>query len=182
MNSAGNDTSHLLGAVLAGGMATRFGSDKALAEWDGRSLLEHAVAALAVHCRDVVIIGRETGPASCLPDWPRAGMGPLGGLAGALRHARDMGHAGVLSCGVDSLGLPDDLVALLSPAPAYLSTQPVVGHWPVTALAALEDILTGPGSHAIRRFCECVGARSVDCPDPPANINFPTDLAKLRNR
>lgn len=182
MGLTGNDDSRVLGAVLAGGMATRFGSDKALAELDGRSLLDHAVGALGEYCRDIVIIGRETGPVHTVPDWPRPGMGPLAGLAGALRHARDTGHAGVLSCGVDSFGLPADLAALLSPAPAYLSAQPVVGHWPVAALETLEDILTATGSHAIRRFCERVGARAVDCPDPPANINFPHDLAKLRGR
>jgi molybdopterin-guanine dinucleotide biosynthesis protein A len=37
----------ILGVVLAGGLSTRFGSDKAQALWRGRSLLDHALDALA---------------------------------------------------------------------------------------------------------------------------------------
>ncbi|MFD1958725.1 NTP transferase domain-containing protein [Novosphingobium panipatense] len=68
----------ILGAVLAGGQSTRFGSDKALAEIGGRTLLSLAVDMLSGWCELVVVTGRETAPARTVPDWPRAGMGPLG--------------------------------------------------------------------------------------------------------
>lgn len=167
----------ILGLVLAGGQASRFGSDKALAQLNGRTLLALAVDRMAQWCEQVVIVGRETGPAPCLPDWPNANMGPLGGIAAALRHAQDAGYDAVLSCGVDSLDLPADLPALLSPAPAFLESQPVVGLWSISATAALEAILAGNGSHSMRRFAGAIGARDVAASHPPANINTPEDLA-----
>ena len=89
-----------------------------------------------------------------VPDWPRPGMGPLGGMAGALRFARDAGFGAVLTCGVDSLGLPDDLPGLLAPGPAYVADQPVVGLWPVAAVGAVEAILAGSGRHSMRALAE----------------------------
>src|SRR3546814_5020197 len=71
-----------LGAVLAGGRSSRFGSDKALAMLGGRTLLDHAQAALRPHCDALIVVGRGEG----LADWPQPDMGPLGGVAGALRH------------------------------------------------------------------------------------------------
>ena len=73
----------ILGAVLAGGQSSRFGSDKAIAEFQGRTLLARAVDTLSGWCEHVVVIGRETAPAPTLPDWPGPGLGPL---AGRLRH------------------------------------------------------------------------------------------------
>jgi molybdenum cofactor guanylyltransferase len=169
----------ILGAVLAGGLSTRFGSDKALAEVNGRTLLARAVDALAGMCEHVVVVGRETAPAPTVPDWPRSGMGPLAGIAAALHHARDEGYAAVLSCGVDSVGLPDDLLERLGPAPACLADQPVVGLWPPAAAEQLEAILTGTGPRSAYRFAEAIGARMVKLPHAPGNINTPADLAAV---
>ncbi len=169
----------ILGAVLAGGQSTRFGSDKALAELDGHTLLATAVDALSGWCEYVVVVGRETAPAPTLPDWPRPGMGPLAGIAGALHLARDEGYAAVLTCGVDSVGLPENLPDLLGEAPAYLEAQPVVGIWPTAALETLEAILTGEGRHSLHAFAQALGARAVRLERPPANVNTPADLEAL---
>ncbi len=64
----------ILGAVLAGGQSTRFGSDKALARLGGETLLMRAVDLLAGWCEKVVVVGREEAPAPTLPDRPRAGL------------------------------------------------------------------------------------------------------------
>ncbi len=169
----------VLGAVLAGGQARRFGSDKALAELAGRTLLDHAIAALGAQCDAVVVVGRGDAGVPTVPDRPGPGMGPLGGIAGALRHAREHGFASVLTCGVDAPGLPPDLLASLSPAPAFLASQPVIGHWPVAALAAVEAILAGDGRHSMRALAQACCARAVEGP-APANINTLADLAALR--
>lgn len=165
----------ILGAVLAGGKSSRFGSDKAVAMLDGRRLIDRVFDSLAAQCDDVVIVGRDGG----VPDWPAPGLGPLGGLAGALRHARVAGYDAILSAAVDSVGLPPDLLARLAPAPAFVGSQPVVGFWPVTALPALEAILTGAGKHSVKRFAQAIGARPVTLPQPIANINRPEDLARI---
>lgn len=166
----------ILGCVLAGGRARRFGSDKALAELDGQTLLARAVETLALWCNAVVVVGRDEAPAPTLPDWPRPGMGPLGGIAAALRHARKTGYDAVLSCGVDAPFLPGNLPELLSPAPAYLPDQPVIGLWPADAASAVEAILLGAGKHSMRALAEAVGARPVHLAAAPANINTPADL------
>lgn len=172
----------ILGAVLAGGLSARFGSDKALAELDGRTLIARAVDALAGWCEHVVVVGRPMAPAPTLPDWPREGMGPLAGIAAALHHARDEGYEAVLTCGVDSLLLPPDLPDLLAPAPACLAAQPVVGLWRPDAVEVLEAILTGEGRHSMLRFAEAIGARQVTLAQMPANVNTPADLAALEDR
>lgn len=169
----------ILGAVLAGGLSTRFGSDKALAELGGRTLIARAVDALSGWCEKVVIVGRDHGPALCIPDWPRAGMGPLAGIAGALRLAEDEDYDTVLTCGVDSVALPADLLAILSPAPAYLETQPVIGHWKADAASIAGAILQSEGRHSMLAFAKAAGARPVQSASAPANINTPADLAAM---
>lgn len=172
----------ILGAVLAGGLSSRFGSDKALAEFGGRTLISLAVDALSGWCEHVVVTGRETAPAPTLPDWPRPGMGPLGGLAAAMRHAVDEGYEAVLSCGVDAGLLPDDLPQLLGAAPACLAVQPVIGIWPASASAQLEALLHSQETHSMRRFAERIEARRVEIIPAVANINTPGDLAAAAAR
>ena len=169
----------ILGVVLAGGGSTRFGSDKALAELGGRTLLARAFDTLTGFCELVVIAGRERGPGHCIPDWPRPHMGPLAGIAAGLHLARDESYDSVLTCGVDSVDLPDNLLELLSPAPAYLTSQPVVGHWPAGTLEALETLLLAEGKHSMLAFAEAVGATAVNFDAKPANINTPADLAAM---
>lgn len=173
-----------LGVVLAGGRSRRFGSDKALALLGGRSLIETAVATLAAWCDEVVVAGREHGPAPTIADWPKPGCGPLGGIAAGLRHAAARGFDEVLSCGVDSHGMPGALPALLSPGPACLAGQPIVGLWPASACGILCDLLdrsdaADPRSRSLRIFVQAVGARRVTLASDPANINTPEDLARF---
>lgn len=180
----------ILGVVLAGGKSSRFGSDKALAELDGHTLIAHAVDTLSGWCEFVVVAGRKIAPAPTLPDWPAPGMGPLGGLAAALHLARDEGYDAVLSLGVDTADLPDNLLEWLgvetavAGAPlraAYVASQPVIGLWPVNTVSIIEAILTGTGRHSLHALAEAVGARAVNLPAAPANINTPADLAALQS-
>lgn len=163
-----------LGAVLAGGRSSRFGSDKALAMLDGRSLLDHALAALRPHCDAMVVVGRDE-----VADWPRPDMGPLGGIAGALIYAADNGFDRVLTSPVDCVRLPGDLRALLEPAPAFLETQPVIGLWPVAALGELRTMLEDEGDLAVRAYARRIGARPVSSDFVPPNVNSVADLDRL---
>lgn len=163
-----------LGAVLAGGRSSRFGSDKALAMLEGRTLLDHAAAALGPHCDAVVVVGRGE-----IADWPRADMGPLGGIAGALIHAAARGYDQLLTAPVDCVRLPGNLRALLEPAPAFLETQPVIGLWPVAALDTLRAMLENAGDLAVRAFARRIGARMVASDFVPPNVNSAADLDRL---
>ena len=169
----------ILGVVLAGGKSSRFGSDKAVAELGGRTLLARAVDNLAGLSDHVLIAGRETGPAPCIPDWPREDMGPLGGIAAGLHHALDADFASVLTCGVDAPDLPDDLLDMLSPPPCYLADQPVIGHWPAGATSEIETILESEGRHSMLAFANAIGAKAVKSGRKPANINTQADLAAV---
>jgi len=166
----------VLGVVLAGGQSRRFGSDKAMAMLGGRTLLDRAVATLSRQCAAVVVAGRDD-----LADRPRAGMGPLGGLNGALRRASEQGFDMVLSIPVDGFDLPDDLVGELSPAPACAVDAPVIGLWPVSTCGALDAFLAEDRRHSVRAFAAQIGARSVTLSRLPANINTPADLSALKD-
>ena len=172
----------ILGAVLAGGRSSRFGGDKALARLHGETLLERAYRELSAQCDKVVVVGRDDAPGLSIADWPKAGLGPLGGIAAALRHARNEGFDSVLTCGVDSAGLPDDLPATLGAPPAYVASQPVIGHWPSSAASDVETILRGDGRHSMLQFAKTLGARAVHLADKPDNINTQADLAAAEAR
>jgi len=161
----------ILGAVLAGGQSSRFGSDKALAALGGQTLLARAVASLEAQCDSVIVVGRGD-----IADRPRPGMGPLGGINAALHHAADNDYAEVLTCGVDCGGLAQGTLAELVPAPAYVADQPVIGLWPASAAPALDAFLAADAKHSMRAFAEMIGARPVNLSARTANINTREDL------
>ena len=165
----------ILGAVLAGGASSRFGSDKALALFAGRPLIDHAIAALIPQVADLVICGRDYPGFARVDDMPVAGLGPLGGLCGALVHAADNRFDAVLCVPCDTLGLPADLAARLWPGPAVARGQRSVGLWPASLAPALLSRLSGGGSRAIHTWITACEAREVDC-GPLHNINHPGDL------
>ncbi|MBA4045553.1 MAG: molybdenum cofactor guanylyltransferase [Erythrobacter sp.] len=166
----------LLGAILAGGQARRFGSDKAQALYEGARLIDRVAAALGAQCDAVVVCGREEPGFTCIPDWPEAGLGPLGGLAAAMRHAEAGGFTHLLSAGVDVPDLPHDLAhALAGEGAAIIESQPVVGLWPVSALPALAAFLEGDG-RSLYRCADALGARRIDLPRALMNVNRPEDL------
>lgn len=170
----------ILGAVLAGGKATRFGSDKALAIIGEATLLDHALASLRPHCANLVVVGRPQAPALCIPDLPLSGLGPLGGIAGALGHAADYGYDAVLTTACDTPFMPAELVAALrADMPAYAAEAPTVGLWPVRLARPLLSHLIGDGPRAIRQWAAIAGAAAVMPGFELANVNTPEELARL---
>jgi molybdenum cofactor guanylyltransferase len=169
----------ILGAILAGGKSERFGSDKAAASYQGKALIAHVIAAIGPLVDELVVAGRDHQGMTSVPDRPAPNMGPLAGLAGALGFAQAQGHSHVLTAGVDSIGLPPNLKDRLSPAPAYVDSQPIIGLWPVDILPVLDALLASDERHSMLYFIEKIGARAVHLENPPANINSTADLAKL---
>ena len=169
----------LLGAVLAGGRSSRFGSDKALALMpDGRTLMEHAMAAIAAHVETVVVCGRDVEGLIGLADRPAPDLGPLGGLNGALHHARSEGYDAVLTTGCDMPVYPAALAeGLVGEGAAVLKGQPLAGFWPVALGDDLDAHLAEENKRSIRGWLEQIGGRIVERPDIVLpNFNRPEDL------
>jgi len=171
-----------LGAILAGGKSTRFGSDKAEAMLDGLPLIDHVLASLREQCDDIVLCGREREGMTSIADRPGPDQGPLGGLNAALHQAVDCGHAEVLSVACDNAGLATDLAEQLSPAPAYAEGQPVIGLWPAHLAPLLDDWMARQDKRAMMGWIDACGARAVRLKKEPVNINRPEDLAELKGR
>jgi molybdenum cofactor guanylyltransferase len=171
----------ILGAVLAGGASSRFGSDKALALLHGLRLLDHAVAALTPFCQQVVVCGRDDPRHVTLADRPAPGMGPLGGLNAALHAAHAQGYAGVLVTGCDMPLFPPALAqALIGPRAAVLDGQHLAAWWPADLAPLLDLHLAQSPRLSLRGWMERVGPRVVTLPDLALpNVNRPEDLAAL---
>ena len=172
----------VLGAILAGGRSSRFGSDKALALIDGRPMLDHVAARLAGQCDALVVAGRDWPGLARVDDRPEPGLGPLGGLAGALAHARDHGFDAVLSSSCDLPALPGGLVDLLGAPDALLQRQPTIGLWDSAHADGLAAYLCGGAPRSIRAWAETIQAGPIAWGEELANINTHEDLAAYARR
>ncbi len=169
----------MLGAILAGGRSSRFGSDKALAVIDGKPLIAHVAEALRGQCEQLVVCGRDWPGLERLHDRPEPGLGPLGGLCGALRHADAHGFDAVLSAGCDVLPVPSDLATRLSPGPAYVRDQWLFGLWPAALADQLEFFLTRTDDRSIRAWIRQCNAQAIAFDGAFFNVNTPEDMARL---
>lgn len=170
----------ILGAVLAGGNSTRFGSDKAEAIWRGRPLLEHVVARLETVCSHVIVCGRDHVDHPSIPDRPAPGLGPLGGLNAALHFALANGFERVISMPCDAPSPSDDMLAALASVEgdAFLLQMPVIGSWRADHAPLLDEHLHGSAGRSMRSWAELIGASALTLSAPP-NVNYPADLEAL---
>jgi molybdopterin-guanine dinucleotide biosynthesis protein A len=171
----------VLGAVLAGGRSSRFGSDKAAVLIEGKPMLDWVIDALAPQVDDILVCGRESPDHQCVPDRPAAGLGPLGGLNAALRYAAANGFGAVLSVPCDTPRLPADLRQQLGEPEDGVIVQglPVIGLWPARLAAVLDDFVVHTESRAMGAWAVHIGARRVALRELPANVNTPGDLERL---
>ena len=91
----------ITGVILAGGKSSRFGSNKALAPWQGKPLIQHAADTLTTVFSDCLIVTNAPTEYEFL-GLPMISdmfqdMGPLAGIHAALRHA-DNQWIFVLAC------------------------------------------------------------------------------------
>ena len=172
----------ILGAILAGGRSQRFGSDKALAEIDGRPMLDHVADRLRGQCDALVVVGRDWPGMARVDDLPGPSLGPLGALAGALAHAERAGFDAVLTSSCDLPALPGNLLALLGAPDALLQRQPTIGLWSDDRAALLRDYLASGQPRSVRAWADRIGASTVVLDTDLANINTPEDLVAFRRR
>jgi molybdopterin-guanine dinucleotide biosynthesis protein A len=188
----------LAGLVLAGGRSRRFGRDKALVEFGGRTLLEVAVerfsrcGARAVAVRDNRAIADQAHKlgAVVLSDVSDAGEGPLAGIAAGLAWANATGFAALAVAPCDAPLLTwrhyTQLLTAIADAPAAFAASgdddhPLCAIWRSDQHFVLHSALEGGHHPSVRGFMNAHGARRVTFSDARAfaNANTARDLADL---
>lgn len=172
------------GAVLAGGASRRYGRDKAEEILAGRQLIDWSIAALEPHVETIFIVGHAHANHLEVADLPHEGMGPLGGLAGALAAAKEAGCTRLITLPCDTPNVPQALFGQLLAAegPAFVEACPVIGIWPVTFAEPLVDYLRYHGPSAMRAWTDHIAAVRVGGDFNFDNVNEQADMEALRAR
>lgn len=187
----------ILGVVIAGGLSSRMGREKALISLAGKPLLAHVLERFRPQV-DCVALNANGDPSrfaafalEVAPDRHADHPGPLAGLAAALHLALSRGYELVATAPSDAPFLPLDAVARLRAglepgvdavvASGPNGLEPLVGLWRIGALDAIESALS-EGRRAVHRLLAALPHRVVpftsagDGPDPFANLNTPEEL------
>ena len=163
-----------LGAIIAGGRSSRFGTDKAQALLDGLALIDHVADALDAQCDAVIICGRTWGSRISVADRPGPELGPLGGLCAALHYGAANSFDVVVTAGCDTLPVP------MMPTGGGQATV-VGGHyllcvWPVTLARLVDAHLTTTPDRSMRHWIAVSGARQIAVAAELHNLNTPADF------
>lgn len=186
-----NRTPDIVGLVLAGGRSRRFGSEKAIASYGGRLLLDRCLEPLAVCRMRAVSAPRGSGAEAralelglpVLADSPDDPDGPLAGVRAGLAWARQVGAGWLATTPCDTPDLPTDLVARLAEASAdgpgaYAVSpdgrQPLCALWSADLLAPLAALIADTHP-AVRDLQDRLGLRPAAFEDAAAfrNLNRP---------
>lgn len=188
----------IAGVLLAGGKSSRFGGEKAIALFGGKTLMEVVVLAF----KDLPRFAVSARPASAaaarariwgvpvLSDDASAPPGPLAGIAAGLEWAKREGFEFIATAPCDAPLLPGDFIQRLSdgigPArAAYAVTcqgeHPLCALWQVDLLEPLKTRLHAGEHPAARTFLRKIGAAVVHFDDAHAfaNANTADALAEL---
>ena len=178
--------------LLAGGRSTRMGRDKAALVIDGQPLWQRQLATLrALAPSELFISGRRDGPyadagVEIIED-ATPGLGPLGGIAAALRRAES---PRVLVLAIDLPAMTADFLATLlregdSTMPQSADCfEPLSAVYPKAALPIAEESLR-EDDRSMQRFVrrlvasDLVRARMLTAAESAffRNVNAPRDLA-----
>jgi molybdenum cofactor guanylyltransferase len=167
-----------LGAIIAGGKSTRFGSDKAIALLDGKLLIEHVVDGLREQVDHVIVCGHQCPGLTSVTDRPHDNLGPLGGINAALYFAQQNGFDNVVSAGCDVLPIPYFPDDLPDGNAAYIAGHYIFGVWPSLLSAALDAYLSEQSDRSMRGWIAAIGAHELPAKSRYQNLNTPADLAE----
>ncbi len=168
-----------LGAIIAGGKSRRFGSDKAAVLIDGTAMLDRVADGLRPQVDALVVVGREWPGLVSIPDRPDPQMGPLGGLCGALYHAKAEGFDMVLTTGCDTLPVADYTKLGAGVTPSVVLGQRLSGLWPSSLSEQIEAHLGAETNWSVRHWMAACGAVEVDLGMEFHNLNRAEDLMKF---
>jgi len=173
-----------LGAVLAGGAATRLGGAKATAELAGRPLIHYSLEALAQAGMDAIVVAKEDTTLPHLaaeiitePSQPRH---PLAGVVVALNHAHPRP---VVTLPCDAPFVSPMLLRVLASASSATAvrsagrTHPLIALYMLANLERLEQAVTA-GQSATKAL-ESLDPAYIEAPESETfNVNTPQDLAR----
>ncbi len=163
-----------LGAIIAGGQSSRFGTDKAQAMLGGRALLDHVADRLDAQCDAVLVCGRAWGDRPWVADRPLPGLGPLGGLCAALHYGLAHGFDMVVTAGCDTLPVP--MIAGGGSEAAVVAGHYLFGQWPVALAPLLDAHLAATGDRSMRHWMRVAGARQIPVLATLHNLNTQADF------
>ena len=193
----------LVAAVLTGGASRRMGADKSRLRIAGQSVLARLCELLADRIGTVMVVGQQ-------PEWQntpvcaswhpdiRGGLGPLGGIATALRVAAAGARAKavcVLACDMPLVGgeLLDHLLAgrdraasatmLVNPGTGRI--EPIAAIYEPHALGSIQQALDS-GELSAADWLLAAGAQRLNVPheltDQLTNANTPAEFEAIRLR
>ncbi|MFG0331310.1 MAG: molybdenum cofactor guanylyltransferase [Phycisphaerales bacterium] len=183
------------GYILAGGKSSRFGSDKARAELDGRSLLLRQIDATELVCARVTVVVDRIGRYADLDVREiadrRPGGGPMSGLDAAL-HDSTTEWLLVLSCDLthfDPAWLDDLLKSRSAEADAAAfhhndRWEPLCAIYHRRLISVVDERLRS-GDRSLQDLLNSVAATKRPMPSnwpSVAQVNTPDDLDRARAR
>ena len=184
--------------ILSGGLSSRFGSNKALANLDGKRLVDQLIERLREQTAAPIVINAADEKTYGLPDHDfivdQVGdrLGPLAGIHAALTWAEQHGYESVCATPVDTPFIPDNFVSVMTsvagPVIASFAGKyhPIHGAWPVSLKRSLETGISS-GMRAVMSWVDTLDATALDFADfcesdPFININRPTDIALIEEQ
>ena len=178
-----------LGVVLAGGLSSRMGRDKAALPYGGRRLVEHMAELLTKAGVESVVVSGNVPGVRCIPD-RTAGLGPLGGLNSVLMNAPSF-YTSLLLVPIDMPLLnPSSLRELSKRATNFDAVHfqdcelPAAFRVNAALRESLERLLSSPekGRRSMRALLEVLHAEAVPAPDAAQlrNANTPRDWEEVQ--
>ena len=181
------------GFVLAGGLSSRMGVDKASVTWRGRPLVANAIDALT-SCDRVTVIHRrpETlksllGTSFEVIDDDEGGQGPLDGLRTALHHsASELTAIIAVDLVRVSRAVVDHMISALAPSDVVAAAvgrsgqrQGLISVWRTTEARQVVDSWFANGERSIHGLLSTIDVRWVEVDDDVLrNVNTPGDLTE----
>lgn len=199
------DMTRFPAVILSGGRSSRMGQPKALLPFGSARLIDHVADRIRPQASSVALNANDPSitlaSALVFPDRFPGFHGPLAGIHAALAHVSVLeptaSHAILVP--VDGPFFPHDLVERLAssikgPDDVSLASSlgrmhPVLGLWPVTAVARLDTWLENPPNLRVRAFLDGLPVRVTEFPpvstplglvDPFMNVNTSEDLERAR--
>lgn len=190
-----DSAAHLSAVILAGGKSSRFGKDKAGMEISGERVLDRLIELVkGFPFRAVAVVFAATQEMDLPPSITilrddQEGLGPIGGLATAMRHL----PGGILVTACDMPLVSSPLVKWLldhydANADAVIArhqggVEPLFGIYEKSFLPAMEEAIKS-GRYALHVLLEAANVRFVDAPDrfgdEFVNVNTPEDYIELQ--